>query len=97
MTGSSMPAEARPVRRPANSLRRFSSAPSMRRRRSLTILSSLTVLTLFGYDREAALAGHHIGKAAMIVDREDQDRNAILARERHRRGIHHLEIAREHI
>src|SRR5215472_12915456 len=97
MTGSSRLAEARPVRNPANSLRSTSSAPSMRRRRSLMMGSSLIAPLSLADDRETPLARHHVGKAAVGVDREHQNRNAVFARQRDGGGIHHLKVAREHI
>src|SRR5438034_9293734 len=107
MTGSKRLAEARPVRSPPNSLRSTSSAPSIRRRRSFKsspcarACASLDVrfrwLCAVLDDRVTALALHHFAKPAVLEDREDQDRDAVLARQRDRRSVHHLQVALQHL
>src|SRR5258708_35418078 len=95
MIGSTRLAEARPVRSPASSLRSTSNAPSMRRRKSLSSASS-AISALLRDDGEQPLAGHHIGESARIVNGKDQDGYPVLSRQRDRRRIHDLEIARQH-
>src|SRR5260370_7181451 len=69
----------------------------MRGRRSWTIGYSVTARPSFGDDGEAALALHDIGKAAVILDRKDQNRNAVLSRQRDRRRVLHLQVAGQYV
>src|SRR5215475_7051975 len=94
MTGSSRCADARPVRRPANSRRKTSKAPSIRRFSSLMSAPD-TVLSFVLDDREPALAGQNVGKGPLLMNREYQNRNPVFTRQRNGRGIHDLEVSRE--
>src|SRR5215471_12143068 len=96
MTGSSRCADARPVLRPANSRRNTSRAPSMRRFSSLMSAPD-TVLPLVLDDREPALAGQNVGEGPLLVNREYQNRNPVLTRQRDGGRVHHLEVPREHL
>src|SRR5690606_36934337 len=120
--GSNRLTEARPVRRPPNSLRSASRAPAMRRLTSFRRGSVMIVSPRFSYsartmlsdqiftqnllfgatgalanDRITATALHHFGKHAGGMDRKDDDGDGIVPRQRNRRRVHHLEIAREHV
>src|SRR5438309_5185419 len=95
--GSSRLADARPVRNPPNSLRNTSPAPSIRRRRSSSNASSGMALVLRSAwsvdDGVTSSAAQNFGETPIFEDREHQNRNVVLARQRNRRGIHHPQIA----
>src|SRR5437588_273461 len=95
--GSSRLADARPVRNPPNSLRNTSTAPSIRRRRSFSNASSGMALVLRSAwsvdDGVTSSAAQNFGETPIFEDREHQNRNVVLARQRNRRGIHHPQIA----
>src|SRR5271166_753760 len=95
--GSRRLAEARPVRKPPNSLRNTSTAPSIRRRRSFSNVSSGIALVPYSAlsvdDRVTSAPSQNLGEAAIFEDREHQNRNVVLARQRNRRGVHHPQIA----
>src|SRR6516162_4000545 len=103
MIGSSRLADARPVRNPPNSLRNTSRAPSMRRWRSLRSTSSGMACLSWECsawltdDRISPAAAEDLGETAILKYREHEDRDAVLACERNCRGIHHLQIARQHV
>ena len=42
-------------------------------------------------------AFHHLRERAVIVDRKDQNRNAVLAGKGNRRRIHHLQVTSEYV
>src|SRR5260370_123243 len=94
MTGSSRLTEARPVLRSPSSFLRASMAPSMRFSSSL---GSALISALVLYDGKGALPAHRGRERAGLVDIEHDDRDAILAGKRNRRGVHDLEVTRQHL
>src|SRR5260370_40276340 len=94
MTGSSRLTEARPVLRPPSSFLRASMAPSMRFSSSL---GSALISALVLYDGKGSLPAHRGRECAGLVAVEHDDRDAILAGKRNRRGVHDLEVARQHL
>src|SRR6266851_6852849 len=92
MTGSSRLTEARPVLRPPSSFLRASMAPCMRFSSSL---GSALISALVLYDGKGSLPAHRGGECTGLVDVEHDDRDAILAGKRNRRGVHDLEVARQ--
>src|SRR5262245_37684832 len=75
----------------------------MRRRRSLSSASSgivylsVSKLSWFADDGIAPAAAEDLSKPAVLQDREYEDRDAVLARQRNCRRIHHLQIARQYV
>src|SRR5579862_7964133 len=104
MTGSSMCAEARPVRNPDNSPLSAATAPCMRRLISLMscvasamaisperVLSIPTVRGLT-HDRRPALAAQHRRNRSRLTDRENDDRRPVLASKREGSAVHDPQI-----
>src|SRR3979411_905918 len=94
MTGSSRLTEARPVLRPPSSFLRASMAPIMRFSSSLGS-ALISALVLIMYDGKGSLPAHRRRERGGLVDIEHDDRDAILAGKRNRRGVHDLEVARQ--
>ena len=65
------------------------------------ILCSLTVFVKQGItltdDRKLAFVTQHPLEATCILDRKDQDGNAVLTRKGYRGGIHDLQILGKHL
>src|SRR3977135_1728108 len=94
MTGSSRLTEARPVLRPPSAFLRASMAPIMRFSSSL---GSALISALVLYDGKGSLPAHRRRERAGLMDIEHDDRDAILAGKRNRRGVHDLEVAGQHV
>ncbi len=45
---------------------------------------------------QIAAAGQHLGEPAAFADREHDDRDAVVAHQRDGRGVHDLQVARQH-
>src|SRR4051794_38723215 len=48
-----------------------------------------------GDRREDALALQHLEQVAPLADREDHDRDVVVAHEADRRGVHHAQVLRK--
>src|SRR5262249_36635919 len=97
--GSSKVAEARPVRSPPNSCCSADSEPSMRLENSSSLNSwgaAMATSSIANSGADAA-AVEHVSEAAAFADGKHDDRNGVVAHERNGGGVHHLQIARQHL
>src|SRR4051812_34908560 len=87
---------ARPVRTFASS--RLSASIALLSPPSRSWRTSFTMASLVGGDERAdGLAHDHLPDVAPLPQIEHDDREAVVAAQRDRRGVHHLEVALEDV